>query len=101
MAIRNNKIDIPEGPDATSVFQTKDAGGDDGSVGTTSILLSCHKDSERPLEYRKESPADPDDEWAELQPGEAVKLNGSRQPIKHVVMRGVDGDAIGGVEVLD
>lgn len=98
MARRNNRQTIDESPEETSVFRTTKAGGSDGDIGTRDILVTC---SEGELQYRVEVPADPTDEWANLAAGEAVRLRGTRQEIHHIIMRGVDGEATGGVEVLD
>lgn len=102
MARRNNRIAISAGPGWTNVFQTTRAAspGTDGVVGASDVLLSCASDSSNPLEYRVEDPADPAGEVARLAPGDAVRLHGSKSLIQHIVMRGVGGAAVGGVEVL-
>lgn len=100
MARRNNRINIPAGPAFTSVYRTSREGGSDGAVGALELLVSCAADSANPVEYRLEDPADPAGETATLFPGESVRLIGATGPINHIVMRGVGGAAIGGVEVL-
>jgi hypothetical protein len=100
MARRNNRIAIPAGPTWTDAYKTSQAGGSDGAVGAAEILISCAADSENAIQYRLEIPADPAGESATLFPGESVRLTGHTQPIRHVVMRGVGGSAVGGVEVL-
>ena len=97
MARRNNRLSIPAGPGWTDVFRAADAGGADGP-GARELLLTCAADSANPLEYRVEAPADPPSESARLEPGEAARLAGVNQFIRHVVMRGVGGAATGGVE---
>ncbi|MBL0920921.1 MAG: hypothetical protein IBJ10_02200 [Phycisphaerales bacterium] len=101
MALRNNRMNIPEGPDWTDLMKSADLGGTDGLIGMSEALLSCAADSASAMEYRVEKPADPAGQFGTLQPGEAVKLRGSRSLIHHIVGRGVDGDATGGVENLD
>jgi hypothetical protein len=97
MARRNNGIAIPAGPAWTDVFRADDAGGTDGS-GARELLLTCAAGSAVPLEYRLEAPADPAGQQARLEPGEAARISGVNQFIRHVVMRGVGGAATGGVE---
>jgi len=97
MARRNNRIAIPAGPSWMDVFRSEDAGGPDGP-GARELLLSCSPDSAGALEYRIEAPADPSGQQARLEPGEAARLTGHNQFIRHVVMRGVGGTATGGVE---
>lgn len=97
MARRNNRIAIPVGPTWTDVFRSQDAGGSDGP-GARELLLSCSPDSAGALEYRIEAPADPANQQARLEPGEAARITGHNQFIRHVVMRGANGAAIGGVE---
>lgn len=100
MARRNNRLSIPAGPGWTDVFRAADAAGADGP-GARELLLTCAADSANPLEYRVEAPADPPgppEQSARLEPGEAVRLVGVNQFIRHVVMRGVGGAATGGVE---
>ncbi|TVQ33886.1 MAG: hypothetical protein EA376_01240 [Phycisphaeraceae bacterium] len=99
MARRSNRISIAAGPSWTDVFRSQDAGGADGA-GARELLLTCAADSANALEYRLEAPADPEDEQAELKPGEAARITGSNQFIRHVVMRGVGGAATGGVEEI-
>lgn len=97
MARRNNRIAIPIGPAWTDVFRSQDAGGTDGP-GARQLLLTCAADSAFPLEYRVEAPQDPANQQARLEPGEAARITGHNQFIRHVVMRGVGGAATGGVE---
>ncbi len=97
MARRNNRIAVPVGPAWTDVFRSGDAGGADGP-GARELLLTCAADSAFSLEYRLEAPADPAGELARLAPGEAARIGGANQLIRHVVMRGVGGGATGGVE---
>ncbi|MCB9838208.1 MAG: hypothetical protein H6813_02620 [Phycisphaeraceae bacterium] len=99
MARRDNRQAIPIGPAWADVFRSLDAGGTDGP-GARELLLTCAADSAVPLEYRVEAPKDPSDEQAELKPGEAVRLVGDSQHIRHVQMRGVGGAATGGVEEI-
>jgi len=99
MARRNNRLAIAEGPGWTDVFRAEGAGGSDG-FGARELLLTCAADSTVPLEYRVEAPQDPPGEQAELKPGEAVRLIGDSQHIRHVQMRGVGGAATGGVEEI-
>jgi len=100
MARRDNRLTIPAGPDWTDAFRSEEAGGSDGP-GARTLLLSCAADSPVPLEYRLDAPADPNGEQAQLEPGEAARIGGVNQLIRHVVMRGVDGGAVGGVEELN
>jgi len=97
MARRSNRIAISAGPAWTDVFRTEDEGGGDGP-GARELLLTCAQDSAAALEYRVEAPADPADQQARLEPGEAARITGNNQFIRHVVMRGVGGAATGGVE---
>jgi len=97
MARRNNRIAIADGPGWTAVFRSNLAGGSDG-YGARELLLTCAADSAVPLEYRLESPADPAGQSAQLAPGEAARIRGESQQIQHVSMRGVGGEATGGVE---
>ena len=99
MARRNNRLAIPDGPGWTDVFRAEGAGGADG-FGARELLLTCAADSAVPLEYRVEAPKDPPGEQAELKLGEAVRLVGDSQHIRHVQMRGVGGAATGGVEEI-
>lgn len=99
MARRDNRIAIDEGPDFTDLFRSTDAGGTDG-IGLRSVLISCAADSANPIEYRIESPADPEDEVGYLAPGEVVRLSPPGAPIQHITARGVGGAATGGVEDL-
>lgn len=96
--MRNNRQEIDEGPDWTSVYRSRRAGGD--GIGLRSCLLSCAPDSESPVEYRIENPADPEGQAATLMPGEIMVIKGTAQMIHHIVMRGVGGAAIGGVEQI-
>jgi len=97
MARRDNRIGIGAGPSWTDVFRSQDAGGSDGP-GARELLLSCSAESDAPIEYRLEAPADPPNQRARLEPGEAARITGRNQFIRRVVMRGVGGTAIGGVE---
>lgn len=97
MARRNNRIAIPQGPSWADVFRSDEAGGSDGP-GARELLVTCAPDSAHAVEYRVEAPADPEGEHARLEPGEAARLTGHNQFIRHVAMRGVDGAAVGGVE---
>lgn len=97
MARRDNRLVIPGGPAWTDVFRSAEAGGADGP-GARELLLSCAADSVAPIEYRVEAPKDPDSQQARLDPGEAARIVGVDQFIRHVVMRGVGGTATGGVE---
>lgn len=97
MARRDNRIAIPAGPAWTAVFRSADAGGADGP-GARELLLTCAADSAFPIEYRLEAPGDPANEQARLAPGEAARITGHNQFIRHVAMRGVGGAATGGVE---
>ena len=102
MARRNNRLTIATGPSWTDVFRADGAGGSDG-FGARELLLTCAADSPVPLEYRVEAPRDPLSEQAELKPGEAVRLVGDSQHIRHVQMRGAvggGGAATGGVEEI-
>jgi|GEM_PF-1732032 len=102
MARRNNRLAIAAGPAWTDVFRAQGAGGSDG-FGARELLLTCAADSTVALEYRVEAPKDPPGEQAELKPGEAVRLIGDSQHIRHVQMRGVvggGGAATGGVEEI-
>ena len=99
MARRNNRISIPIGPSWTDVFRSKEDGGLDGP-GARQLLLVCAPDSAFPIEYRIEAPADPTGEQAQVAPGEAARITGHNQFIRHVVMRGVGGAAIGGIEEI-
>ncbi|TVQ64478.1 MAG: hypothetical protein EA379_01285 [Phycisphaerales bacterium] len=100
MARRNNRLSVGAGPTWTDVFRSADAGGADGRSGARELLLSCAADSDNPIEYRVEAPADPADQQARLNPGEAARIRGANQFIRHVVMRGVGGAATGGVEEI-
>ena len=97
MARRNNRQAIGIGPAWTDVFRSDDAGGADGP-GARELLLTCTADSAFPIEYRVEAPQDPANEQAQLDPGEAARITGHNQLIRHVVMRGVGGAATGGAE---
>jgi len=97
MARRDNRQVIAIGPAWIDVFRSNDSGGSDGP-GAREFLLTCAGDSAFPLEYRFDSPADPTNQQAQLAPGEAFRIEGANQLIHHVVMRGVGGAAIGGVE---
>ncbi|MEQ9616659.1 MAG: hypothetical protein RLN60_01350 [Phycisphaerales bacterium] len=97
MARRNNRLAISIGPAWTDVFRSIDAGGTDGP-GARELLLTCAADSAFPIEYRVEAPEDPANELARLEPGEAARITGHNQRIRHVVMRGVGGAATGGAE---
>jgi len=97
MARRNNRQAIGIGPAWTDVFRSDGAGGNDGA-GARDLLLTCAADSAFPLEYRVEAPQDPANEQAQLDPGEAARITGTNQVIRHVQMRGVGGAATGGVE---
>jgi len=97
VARRNNRLAIAAGPGWTAVFRAADAGGTDGP-GARELLLTCAPDSANPIEYRVEAPADPAGQQAHLKAGEAARITGVNQHIRHVVMRGVGGAATGGVE---
>jgi len=97
VARRNNRLAIAAGPGWTAVFRAADAGGTDGP-GARELLLTCAPDSANPIEYRVEAPADPAGQQAHLKVGEAARITGVNQHIRHVVMRGVGGAATGGVE---
>lgn len=100
MARRNNRQNIPQGPAWTDVFKSNAIPGGTDGLGPREILLSCAADSANPLEYLVEAPADPAGEQGYLAPGEVVPLRADGpNVINHIVMRGVNGAATGGVEV--
>ena len=100
MARRNNRQNILQGPGFTDVFKSKSVDNGPDGQGAREFLLSCAADSPVPLEYRVEVPGDPAGEVARLAPGETAPLRSDGpNVINHIVMRGVGGAAIGGVEV--
>lgn len=93
MARRNNRQAVTEA--GIYAFRATNAGGSDGGQ-SRGMLITCHPDSDFPVEYRLAS--DPADEWARLEVGQAAQIIGSQRAIEAIQMRGVGGEGLGGVE---